>query len=155
MEADVVLLNPEFFQIDSVAFHRQAIAILSARESGVKGPSLLRLYKGHFAPEFEYEAWAEDWRTQVHSTFLRLADGATRELIRDGDLAEVADLLTHVTSVDPTALDLRGRLVQALARMGAKDAAAAQYRGLVAAYKREVGDPPPTFSELVKEDTPL
>jgi DNA-binding SARP family transcriptional activator len=84
--------------------------------------------------------------------FLRLADSTVRELLQVGDAESVADLLTHVTTVDPSAFDLRGRLVQALARMGAKDAAAAQYRGLVAAYDKEVGDPPPTFSELVNEE---
>jgi DNA-binding SARP family transcriptional activator len=155
MDADVVLLNPELFQIDSVAFVRQATSLISARQAPTQGPGLLRLYRGTFAPEFEYEPWAEDWRTQVHSTFLRLADVASRELIQVGDIAEATDLLTHVTSMDPTALDLRGRLVQTMAMLGAKDAAAAQYRGLVTAYDREVGEPPPPFTDLVGEPPPM
>ena len=155
MEADVVLLNPDLFQIDSVAFQRQATAILSDRQGSVRGPAMLRLYKATFAPEFEYEPWAEDWRTQVHSTFLRLADTATRELVDLGDFAEAADLLTHVTTVDPAALELRGRLVRCLALMGARDAAVTQYRGLEASYEREVGEPPPPYDDLVGGSRPV
>jgi DNA-binding SARP family transcriptional activator len=150
MEADVVLLNPDLFQIDSVAFQRQAIAILASRQCAQQGPFMLRLYKGTFAPEFEYEPWADDWRTQVHATFLRLADATSRELMDAAEVELAADLLTHVTSVDPSALELRGRLVRAMAMLGAKDAAQAQYRGLVAAYDRELGEPAPSFRVLVE-----
>jgi two-component SAPR family response regulator len=151
MEADVVLLNPDLFQIDSVAFQRQAAAIIGSKQCSELGPSMLRLYKGTFAPEFEYEPWAEDWRTHVHTTFLRLADATTRDLLDLGDTDEAIDLLTQVVALDPSALELRGRLVTCMAMLGSKDAAAAQYRGLVAAYERELGEAPPSYTELTKE----
>jgi DNA-binding SARP family transcriptional activator len=148
MEADVVMLNPELIQIDSVAFHRQAMAILGLQQAEVHGPAILRLYGGTFAPEFEYEPWAEDWRTTVHATFLRLADSTTRTLAAKGAHSDVADILTHVARIDPMALELRGRLIHALSCLGAKDAAAAHYRGLRTAYERELGETPPSFSDL-------
>jgi DNA-binding SARP family transcriptional activator len=151
MEADVVHLNPDLFQIDSVAFQRQAMAIIAARQSSSRGPAMLRLYTGTFAPEFEYESWADEWRTQVHATFLRLADLTTRELLDLGNTEEATDLLTHAVAVDPLALELRGRLVRAMAMSGAKDAALAQYRGLAAAYERELGEPAPPYGDLLME----
>ena len=33
---------------------------------------MLALYRGHFAPEFEYEEWADEWRTHLHTTYLHL-----------------------------------------------------------------------------------
>ena len=62
MESDLIYLNPELVQIDSVAFHRQGAAVLAARQSEASGREILRLYAGRFAPEFEYEDWAEDSR---------------------------------------------------------------------------------------------
>ena len=155
MEADIVLLNQDLFQIDSVAFQRQATSIMGSRQCAELGPSILRLYSGTFAPEFEYEPWAEDWRTHVHATYLRLADATTRELLDRRDIDEATDLLAQVVTLDPSALELRGRLVSCLALLGSKDAAAAQYRGLVAAYERELGEPPPTYTELTKEQRDL
>jgi DNA-binding SARP family transcriptional activator len=155
MEADVVLLNPDLFQIDSVAFHRQAASIIAAKQCPQRGPAMLRLYRGTFAPEFEYEPWAEDWRTLVHATFLRLADATSRELLDSGSEQEAVDLLTHAVAIDSGALDLRSRLVRAMSALGAKDAAMAQYRGLVSAYERELGEPPPSFSDIVKERGPM
>ena len=63
MESDVVFLDQDLFRVDSVAFVRQASDILATGSALGRGAEMLRLYRGVFAPEFEYEECAEDWRT--------------------------------------------------------------------------------------------
>jgi DNA-binding SARP family transcriptional activator len=150
MESDLIYLNPELVQIDSVAFHRQGAAVLAARQSETSGREILRLYTGRFAPEFEYEDWAEDWRGQVHAVFLRLAHDTGRALIDAARWHDASDALSHAVTVDPSALDLRSMLVHSLVHAGAADAAQAQYRVLAAAYERETGEPPPAFERLTR-----
>ncbi len=61
MESDLVYLDSELFQVDSVAFMRQDSDILSTNSARSRGPELLRLYKGRFTPEFEYEECEPYW----------------------------------------------------------------------------------------------
>jgi DNA-binding SARP family transcriptional activator len=150
MEGELIYLDPEMFQIDSVAFQRQASTILSSRAAGSLGPGILRLYTGTFAPEFQYEPWAEEWRNQVHTTFLRLAQATSEQLMSGGAHSEAADVLARVVEVEPLAFNLRCRLVQALAASGAGDAAQVHYQGLASAYEREVGMPIGAYSRVLE-----
>jgi ATP/maltotriose-dependent transcriptional regulator MalT/DNA-binding SARP family transcriptional activator len=149
LEGEVVRLDGDLFQIDSVAFARQAAEILSAGDAAEKGPRMLALYKGHFAPEFEYEEWAEEWRTHLHSTFLRLAHATADGLVRQKRFATASDVLGPVVALDPVAFDLGATYVTCLVRAGATDAAVAHYRSLASAYEREQGVPFRTFEAIV------
>jgi DNA-binding SARP family transcriptional activator len=151
MESDLVYLDRELFQIDSVAFARQAADILSTGSALQRGQEMLRLYKGWFAPEFEYEEWAESWRTHLHGLFLHLAHSTTDALKDQRRFAEIVEVLTPVASLDPTAFELRGTLVAALAEVGAADAAMAHYRNMVALQERDLGIKPPSFDALLKD----
>jgi DNA-binding SARP family transcriptional activator len=111
---------------------------------------MLRLYKGEFAPEFEYEEWTEEWRTHLHGSFLRLAHATSQALIREGRFSDVVELLAPLVTLDPTAFDLRAALIACLAAVGATDAAHAQYRSMAAAYERDIGLPAPSFEDVVK-----
>jgi DNA-binding SARP family transcriptional activator len=150
VESDLVYLDRELFQIDSVAFARQVSDILGTGTVLARGPEMLRLYKGGFAPEFEYEEWTEEWRTHLHGSFLRLAHATAQALIREGRFSDVVELLAPVITVDPTAFDLRMTLVACLAAIGAADAAHAQYRSMATAYERDLGLPAPRFEDVVK-----
>jgi DNA-binding SARP family transcriptional activator len=112
---------------------------------------MLSLYSGSFAPEFEYEEWASDWRMHLHTTYLRLAHATADALVAEGRLGEVVDALTPVTNLDPTAYDLRRLLVACLAAVGATDAAQAHYRSLAAAHERDLGLPLRPYEEVVGE----
>ena len=149
VESDMVYLDTDMFQIDSVAFYRQASDILKSGTARSRGPELLRLYRGKFAPEFEYEEWAEAWRTQLHGAYLHLAHSTTTALARDGRHADAVDVLLPVMQVDPLAFDLRGSLVACLAALGSTDAALTHYRNLAAAYEIELGVPAPAFDTIV------
>jgi DNA-binding SARP family transcriptional activator len=150
VESDLVYLDRELFQIDSVAFARQVSDILGTGTALARGPEMLRLYKGGFAPEFEYEEWTEEWRTHLHGSFLRLAHATAQALIREGRFSDVVELLSPVVTVDPTAFDLRMTLVACLAAIGAADAAHAQYRSMVTAYERDLGLPAPRYEDVIR-----
>jgi two-component SAPR family response regulator len=151
MESDLVFLDPEMFQVDSVAFSRQATDVLSEGSAAAKGPGLLRLYAGRFAPEFEYEDWADEWRNQVHASYLYLAHATGSALLERRDVASAITVLTAVAAIDPLAFDLRRMLVRSLATGGASDAAHNHYMHLAAAYRSETGGEIPSFEKVVGE----
>jgi DNA-binding SARP family transcriptional activator len=150
MESDLVFLDPEMFQVDSIAFNRQVADILRTGASGSRGPEMLSLYRGRFAPEFEYEEWADAWRTQTHGAYLHLAHSTARALIAEQRLRDAVDVLTPLMQVDPLAFDLRSILVACLAELGATDAAMTHYRSLAAAHMREVGAPAPSYESVLR-----
>ena len=149
LESEMVYLDTDMFQVDSVAFYRQASEILKAGTARDRGPEMLRLYRGRFAPEFEYEEWAEAWRTQLHGTYLHLAHSTTQALIRDRLYSDAVNVLLPVMQVDPLALELRGALVACLAALGSTDAALAHYKSLAAAHVAEFGVPGPSYGDIV------
>ncbi len=150
VESELVYLDRDLFQIDSVAFARQVADILGSGTALTRGPEMLRLYKGGFAPEFEYEEWTEDWRVHLHGAFLRLAHMTAQALISEGRYAEVVEVLVPVVTLDPAAFDLRATLVACLAATGATDAAHMHYRSMAAAYERDFGLPARSYEEVVK-----
>jgi DNA-binding SARP family transcriptional activator len=151
LEGELVRLDPELFQVDSIAFSRQAADIFTSHSAVSRGPGMLSLYTGGFAPEFEYEEWAEDWRISLHTTYLRLAHATADGLVAERRYGEVVDVLGPVTNLDPTAFDLRCLLVACLSAVGATDAAQAHYRSLAAAHERELGIPIRSYQELLNE----
>lgn len=155
MESDMVFLDRDLFQVDSVAFHRQASDILTTGRARDRGPELLRLYRGSFAPEFEYEEWAEEWRSHLHATYLHLARSTAMALIDQRKYGAAAECLSHVITVDPMALELRGTLVGCLAVTGSRDAALAHYRAISAVHTRELGEPATSFEDLLRSVSPM
>ena len=145
----MVYLDPELFQIDSVAFARQVTDILRTGSAKARGPEMLRLYRGQFAPEFEYEEWSEAWRTSLHGAYLHLAQSTVTELNRERRYEDAVDVLVQVTNVDSVAYELRCTLVACLAALGSSDAAQAHYKTLVGIYERDLGLPAPSFEEVV------
>jgi DNA-binding SARP family transcriptional activator len=115
-----------------------------------RGPGLLALYRGHFAPEFEYEEWASEYRTHLHATYLRLAWMVSNAFVSERRFGEAVEVLTPVATVDPAAFELRAVLIGCLANAGARDAAIAHYRSLALAQERELGVTPPPFEDLVR-----
>jgi DNA-binding SARP family transcriptional activator len=151
LDSEIVYLDPELVQVDSVAFMRQASEALASRNPTDVGASITRLYTGRFAPEFEYEDWAEDWRTLLHAQFLRLSQVAATGLFRAGRYQDAIEVLMRAVEIDPMALDLRASLIRALVRDGSVDAATDHYRQYVRLSKRELGIRAPTLEELLDE----
>jgi DNA-binding SARP family transcriptional activator len=151
MDAELVRLDQDLFQVDSIAFARQATDIIRTGAAVNRGPEMVARYRGRFAPEFEYEDWAEEWRTHLHTTYLRLAHSTASALVKERRHGEVVEVLTPVAALDPTAFELRGTLVGCLSAAGAQDAAMAQYRSLAIAHERDLGLPVRPFNDLVRD----
>jgi DNA-binding SARP family transcriptional activator len=149
LEGELVRLDSGLFQVDSVAFARQAATIIAKGTASAEGPSMLSLYSGYFAPEFEYEEWASEWRSFLHTTYLRLAHATAGTLVSEGRHGEAVDVLGPVATLDPSAYDLRAVLVGCLAAVGATDAAQAQYRSLAALYERDLELPFRSYEEVI------
>jgi DNA-binding SARP family transcriptional activator len=149
MESEMVSLDTNMFQVDSVAFKRQTADIVATQSAMERGPELLRLYKGGFAPEFEYEEWAQEWRAQLHGSYLHLAHLTVRSFVGSGLYSKAVEILTPVVLLDPLAFELRSTLVACLAGVGAVDAAQSHYRSMASLYSRDMGVPAPSYEEVV------
>jgi ATP/maltotriose-dependent transcriptional regulator MalT/DNA-binding SARP family transcriptional activator len=154
MESDLVYLDSDLFQVDSVAFMRQAADILASNASPERGAELLRLYVGRFAPEFEYEEWADEWRTQLHGTYLHLAHSTGEALMQGRRYREAAEVLSRVATIDPLAFELRAMLVAALAAVGSSDAAMTHYKNLADLHARDLGVPIRPYDDMISGAAP-
>ena len=153
LDSEIIYLDPELVQVDSVAFMRQATEAMASADPAPTGVSIARLYAGRFAPEFEYEDWAEDWRTLVHGQFLRLSQATAAGLTKSGAIHAAIDVLTRAVEIDGMALDLRASLIRALVRDGAVDAANDHYRQYAKVSKREFGVRAPRLEALLAGET--
>jgi DNA-binding SARP family transcriptional activator len=149
MESELVYLDPELVQVDSVSFHRQARETLRGEDVATHGASVISLYKGRFAPEFEYEPWAENWRDRLHSVFLHLANVTATGLLLANRHRDAISVLNGALAIDPSAMDIEVLLIRALHAAGSIDAATAQYRHHAVAHEREYGIAAPGLLELL------
>jgi DNA-binding SARP family transcriptional activator len=146
-EGDLLWLDADLSRIQSTGFMQAA---RDARRTGsalVDAASTLRSYAGRFAPEFEYEDWALNWRQRLHAEFLGLAIESLDRLEGSGDLSEARDIASHVLDVDSTAREIEQRLVRIYWKLGARSAALSQYEHL-ASLDRADGLDPPSITEV-------
>jgi DNA-binding SARP family transcriptional activator len=151
LDAELVYLDSDLVQVDSVAFMRQASDALGSQDVSRIGPAILRLYSGRFAPEFEYEDWASDWRTLLHAQFLHLSHATAASLLGTNKVEPAIEVLTNAVELDGLAFEIRSTLIRTLTRAGALDAAADHYRQYANLMKRELGVRAPPLDALLKE----
>ena len=84
-------------------------------------------YAGSFAPEFEYEDWAQDWRQQLATAFLHLVDRARAQLLRTGNAGAALSLTQRALALEPRNPELHRSLVALYLRAGSRSAAVEQY----------------------------
>ena len=75
MEGDMVFLDGELFQIDSVAFNRQVAEIVRKGTARDQGPEMLRLYRGNSRPS---SSTRNGRRTGVPNSTARICTWRTR-----------------------------------------------------------------------------
>jgi two-component SAPR family response regulator len=148
-ESELVWLDRELVQVESVDFHRDASEVLASGQEVTDGVAVVERYIGRFAPEFEYEEWAIGWRDRLHALFLHLVHATGRALHESGRDHDALTLLLAAVNVDPDALELETELVRVYARVGADGASARQYSHFAEAYRRELGTEPPSLPELL------
>jgi DNA-binding SARP family transcriptional activator len=148
-ESDLVWLDHDLSQSESALFHRRAARALAALDSVDEGLAVLALYRGRFAPEFEYEEWASAWRELLHGQYLHLSESLVGELIQQNRMVDAADLAVQVLRVDADAEHMERELIWLYGTMGARSAAAEQYGHYAAIQRVEYGVEPPTLDEII------
>ena len=150
LESEIVYLDPELVAVDSVRFHRDAVAALSSPHQVSVAADVLATYRGMFAPEFEYEEWAIDYRHRTHALYLSLVHAVAESQLASGSYREAATSLAAALRIDPDAFELEGHLVRALWLQGTRAAAMEHYRHFAHAHQRELGLQAPRLEELLQ-----
>lgn len=148
-ESDLVWLDRELVSAESAAFQERASRALSALEDLDEGIAALSVYRGRFAPEFEYEDWATAWRELLHGQYLHLAETFVGRLIQSDRMVDAADLAVRVLQVDAGAEHLERELIWLYGTLGARSAAAEQYGHYAEVQRTEYGVEPPSLEEII------
>ncbi len=148
-ESDLVWLDRELVSAESAAFQERASRALSALEDLDEGIAALSVYRGRFAPEFEYEDWATAWRELLHGQYLHLAETLVGRLIQSDRMVDAADLAVRVLQVDADAEHLERELIWLYGTLGARSAAAEQYGHYAEVQRTEYGVEPPSLEEII------
>jgi len=149
LESELIYLEPAFVVVESVHFQQQAALAIGAPDPRPLGVPTLLGYRGTFAPEFEYEEWAIDYRGRVHAQYLRLVHAVADAQIVDGAYGQAATVLASALQNDPTAFELEAQLVKALWLGGSRAAALEHFRHYAHAHQRELGLAAPTLHDLM------
>jgi two-component SAPR family response regulator len=143
LEGELVWLDPELVESAS---HEFASLTLGPADRALDA---IRLYRGQFAPEFEYEDWAMATRDSLHAAFLDLVDRTIRRLAVSGDWARAAEVGRHALAVDPSAEEIERSLIALYHESGSHAAAAEQYAHFAATQRSELGVEPPPLATIV------
>ena len=146
---DLIWLDANLVSTASSEFLKAAAGLRNNGAYAAKALDLVGAYRGQFAPEFEYEDWAIDWRSRVHSVLLELAHATMERLSDLGDDSSAREVAIAVLEVDPTASDIERNLIRLLWRSGASSAAKAQYSHLARLESRD-GFDPESFEAIVR-----
>lgn len=144
-EGETLSLDEALVVADSVAFHSDAVALAKgASPETDRVLATIARYTGAFAPDFEYEDWAQDWRQQLAASFLHLVDKAQVLLLRAGNVAEAIALTQKALALEPRNPELHRSLVALYLRAGSRAAATQQYARYATVSRDELGlDPEP------------
>lgn len=145
--SELVWLDSRLVTADSITFDK-AVAALRTSTDPDAAMMAIELYKGRFAPEFEYEEWAISWRDRLHSRYLSLVEQTGLALVERRRTREAIEVLHRALAIDSNAIEFERRLVALYASVGARAAAVEQYRHFAAACRTDLGVEPPPF-ELV------
>jgi DNA-binding SARP family transcriptional activator len=149
-EGEVVWLDQAKVAVDSVAFVRSATsAVAMIHSDAAPAIAAIEAYSGRFAPEFEYEEWALDWRDHLHSTYLHLVQATQRRLVAARNLSGAIAVSRTSLAVDPKATDIELGLIWLYAAVGARAAASEQYAHFAAVYRDQFAAEPPSFTDVV------
>jgi DNA-binding SARP family transcriptional activator/tetratricopeptide (TPR) repeat protein len=150
LEGELVWFDPELVDSASRRFSSLAGAVHGA-ESAIDAISL---YRGKFAPEFEYEDWAIATRDALHAAYLELVQRTIDELAAIGSWQRAAEIARVCLAVDPDA-DVIERTLIALYQGGGSHAAAAeQYAHFAAGHRATYGVEAPSLEEIATTPNP-
>jgi LuxR family maltose regulon positive regulatory protein len=148
-EGETLALDEDLVVTDSVTFHTDAVAL--SKDTSPDPEQLLATidrYAGSFAPEFEYEDWAQDWRQQLAIAFLHLVDRARAQLVRSGNAGAALALTQRALALEPRNPELHRSLVALYLGAGSRSAAAEQYVRYATISREELGVEPDPLDRI-------
>jgi DNA-binding SARP family transcriptional activator len=151
LEGELVWLDPEL--VDS-ASHQFAERAASLDRDAAGAFEALSIYKGRFAPEFEYEDWAIATRDALHAAYLELVARALKHCAGQGDWLRGAATARLALAVDPAAEEIERNLIALYHHAGSHAAAAEQYAHFASAHRAEYGLEPPSLETLLTNLNP-
>jgi two-component SAPR family response regulator len=149
-ESELMWLDCELASVDSIEFRDQSRRAIADGADLEAARSALKLYRGRFAPEFEYEDWAMAWRDGLHATYLHLAETTVSRMCESGLLRESAELCQLVLGIEPAAESVERALVWTYGRIGAASAATEQYQHLARSIRQALGVEPPSLRDVLE-----
>jgi DNA-binding SARP family transcriptional activator len=153
-ESDVIWLEGSL--VSSVSgLCRQLIE--RASEDPTEGPilALSRTYRGRFALDFAYDAWAEAYRDNLHAAYLETIERALPKLISRGQATIAIAVARRALAVDPEAQELEQVLLTAYHAIGAHAAVSQQYRRYASIMRDEMGMDPLPLDALIERQFEL
>ena len=151
-EGDLVWLDPDLVRVSSVEF-LAATRRMGAQKDPEQALRVLETYAGNFAPEFEYEDWAINWRSRVQVAFLEFSYNAVSTLVQQAMYADAKDVALRALEIEPDARDVEMKLIALYWRLGSRAAASAQYAHF-AARERADGLISPALTEICETELP-
>jgi ATP/maltotriose-dependent transcriptional regulator MalT/DNA-binding SARP family transcriptional activator len=146
LEGELVWLNPEL--VDSAS--RQFLGLVStSRLDHAACAEAIKLYRGRFAPEFEYEEWAISSREALHAAYFEVVERTVRVLASEGQWLRGAETARQALAVDPSAEAIERNLISLYHHSGSHAAAAEQYAHFAARHRAEYGVEPPSLHTLL------
>jgi len=147
-EGEMLWFNSALVSPESAAFDIAASSTMSPASSVNDQLRALALYRGRFAPDFEYEEWSLAWRNRLHASYLSLTKVVFRRLVGDFRFEDSIRVCQLALAIDSSALDIELALVWVYASMGSASAAAGQYGHFAAAHQSELGLDAPSLTDL-------
>ena len=109
---------------------------------------LSRAYRGRFALDFEYEAWAEAFREWLHTSYLQIVERSVRDDFESGHFDRGIRIARQALEVDPGAEAIEISLLRLYRASGAHAAAAEQYEHYAARLRTEYDIEAPALESL-------
>jgi DNA-binding SARP family transcriptional activator len=146
-DADIVWLDPELVT-SSCSATRDFIKSLPPQPSPQQVETLVTMYTGRFALDFEYEEWAASYRDSMHAAYLEIVERAVAEDFRGGHYDRGISVARRALEVDPDAETVEVGLLRLYKASGAHSAAAEQYAHYATVVRSQLGVDPPTLESL-------
>jgi DNA-binding SARP family transcriptional activator len=141
-DGETIWLDAELVDCTS----RQCLEIIRSmpREPTPEGAvKLATMYRGRFALDFAYEAWADTYREALHTGYLRVIERAIRMDIDSGHVDRGVFLAERAAEVEPESEEIQLALARLYRQSGAHAAAAEQYSRYTKAMSELGVDPQP------------
>ncbi len=146
-DSDVLWLDPELISSRSGQC-RALIRGLPMEPSPDDVESLVDVYQGRFALEFEYEEWSSAYRDSMHAAFLEVVERSVLDDFTSGHYDRGIRIARRALEVDPSAEQIEICLLRLYRATGAHSAAAEQYAHYANVLRDDLGIEAPPLESL-------